>query len=94
MPDRTAFVVESMLDENLDGIISGNRHVSLAELRRRTAKAASALHESGIWQGDRVALLLRNDIAFLEATMAASVLGAVTVPLNWHMTTDEIDYIL
>ena len=83
-----------MLDENLDGIISGNRHVSLAELRRRTAKAASALHESGIWQGDRVALLLRNDIAFFEATMAASVLGAVTVPLNWHMTADEIDYIL
>ena len=83
-----------MVDETIDGIISGNRHASLAELRRRTAKAASALHEVGIWQGDRVALLLRNDIAFFEATMAASVLGAVTVPLNWHMTADEIDYIL
>lgn len=83
-----------MAHKALDGIISGDRHASLDELHRRTAKAASALHEAGIWQGDRVALLLRNDIAFFEATMAASVLGAVTVPLNWHMAADEIDYIL
>lgn len=77
-----------------DGIISGERYAPLDLLRQRVAAAATALHEAGIWQGDRVALLLRNDIAFFEATMAASTLGAVTVPLNWHMTAEEIDYIL
>jgi long-chain acyl-CoA synthetase len=77
-----------------DGVISGTRHASLDDLRRRAAQAATALHDLGVWQGDRVALLLRNDIAFFEATMGASILGAATVPLNWHMTADEIDYIL
>jgi long-chain acyl-CoA synthetase len=83
-----------MSETVIDGIISGDRHAPLDLLRRRAARAANALHEAGIWQGDRVALLLRNDIAFFEATMAASILGAVTVPINWHMTAEEIDYIL
>lgn len=83
-----------MASTALDGVISGERHVSADQLRRRAAQAATALHELGVWQGDKVALLLRNDIAFFEATMAASALGAATVPLNWHMTADEIDYVL
>ena len=76
------------------GIVSGTRHETPVELRLRGAQAATALNVLGVDQGDRVALLLRNDLAFFEATMGASTLGAVTVPLNWHMTADEIDKIL
>lgn len=48
----------------------------------------------GIGQGHCVALLLRNDFAFLEATRAAQRTGAYAVPLNWHSTPDEIEYIV
>ncbi len=58
------------------------------------ARAASALHSAGIWQGDVVALLLRNDFAFFEATFGAAFLGATTVPMNWHMSDEEIAYVL
>lgn len=76
------------------GLISGDRTLSTDALRQQVSKAASALHDLGVWQGDRVALLLRNDLAFFEATAAASMLGAATVPLNWHMMPDEIEHVL
>lgn len=83
-----------MVDTPPNGIISGTSHATIDDLRRRASQGASALNELGVWQGDRVALLLRNDIAFFEVTMAASILGATTVPLNWHLTAEEIDYVL
>ena len=81
--------------EEIDsGIISGDRYLSATALDVNSARAASALHSAGIWQGDVVALLLRNDFAFFEATFGAALLGATTVPMNWHMSDDEIAYVL
>ena len=80
--------------EMRSGIISGERYLSTQALRTNAARAASALHSSGVWQGDVVALLLRNDFAFFEATHGATLLGATTVPMNWHMSVDEIAYVL
>jgi long-chain acyl-CoA synthetase len=80
--------------EICSGIISGDRYLSSAALNTNAAKAASALHSVGVWQGDVVALLLRNDFAFFEATRGATLLGATTVPMNWHMSVEEIAYVL
>ena len=41
-----------------------------------------------------MALLLRNDLAFFEVSRAASLVGAFAVPLNWHLSAEEVDYIL
>lgn len=76
------------------GIISGDRYLSQQALAVNSAKAATALHSAGVWQGDVVALLLRNDFAFFEATRGATLLGATTVPMNWHMSVEEIAYVL
>ena len=76
------------------GIVSGDRYLSLQALDINAARAASALHRAGVWRGDNIALLLRNDFACFEATRGAALLGATTVPLNWHMTTAEISYVL
>ena len=48
----------------------------------------------GIGAGNTVALLLRNDIVFLEASFGITALGAYTVPINWHSTPDDVLYIL
>ena len=45
-------------------------------------------------EGDAIALLIRNDPGYFEIIQAAAHLGAYVVPLNWHSTADEIDYIL
>ncbi len=75
-------------------LISGERHLPLTEFHLRTQRIARGLAESGIMEGDSVALLLRNDIAFLEATFGAALIGAYSVPINWHFKEGEIEYVL
>ncbi len=77
-----------------DGLISGDRTLARDQLTDHVTRAASALCSVGVAQGDVVALLLRNDFSFFEATGGAALLGASTVPLNWHMSAEEIEYIL
>lgn len=71
-----------------------DRKTSLEGLWQRGARLASALRERGVEEDSAVALLLRNDLPFLEAMIATSILGAYAVPINWHLAPDEIDYIL
>ena len=85
---------EPILEAPATGIVSGDRYLSPDALAMRGRQAAAALHDLGVWQGDQVALLLRNDFAFFEATVGAGRLGASPVPLNWHLGADEIAHIL
>ena len=76
------------------GIISGDRSRGHAEVADRAARIAGGLARLGVGQGDSVCILMRNDIAFIEAAYAAMRLGAYGVPVNWHFKPDEINYIL
>jgi len=72
----------------------GDRSIALRELWSRGARLAQALREGGVKQGDALAILMRNDLCFLEAMIAASLLGAYAVPINWHQKADEVGFIL
>src|SRR6201995_1427147 len=76
------------------GIISGDRRRDHAEVAGRAARIAGGLHRLGVKQGDSVCILMRNDIAFIEAAYAVMRLGAYAVPVNWHFKPEEIEYIL
>ena len=75
-------------------IISGDRVLEPAELDRQVDRAAAALRAEGVGEGDVIALLLRNDFAFLVASLAAVHVGAYATPINWHGTFDEIEFVL
>jgi long-chain acyl-CoA synthetase len=80
-------------DEEI-GVRCGERFSTYPELFARALRATRGLHELGIGAGDRVALLLRNSIEFLEASIATVPLGASAVPINWHWRGDEIAHVL
>ena len=75
-------------------IISGERSLSAEQFQRHVGCAAQGLSELGIGDGDTFALMLRNDFPFLEATFAASLVGAYSVPINWHYKERETTYII
>ena len=52
------------------GILSGQRRRSHAEVADRVARIASGLEGLGVKPGDSVCILMRNDIAFIEAAYA------------------------
>jgi long-chain acyl-CoA synthetase len=73
---------------------NGERGLSTEELAARVAQATTGLASLGVGPGDGIALMLRNDIAVFEATMAAGQLGAYTTPINWHYKGEEAGYIV
>ncbi|SEC50925.1 long-chain acyl-CoA synthetase [Rhizobiales bacterium GAS191] len=75
-------------------IKAGRRRIDGAAFEKRVLMIASGLAGIGVAAGDAVALLMRNDTCFLEATFAIQHLGAYAVPLNWHCKADELLYII
>ncbi len=74
--------------------MSGERTLAAQAFDERVLRAASGFAALGLKPGDCAALLLRNDFAFMEASLAAVRLGAYAVPINWHFKADEVAYIL
>lgn len=75
-------------------IISGERTIAYDEIQERIARAATGFAALGLRVGAPVALMLRNDFAFFEASAAAGMVGSPVVPINWHLKSEEVSYIL
>src|SRR6185369_17048870 len=75
-------------------VTSGDRSRSQADIGQRAARAATGLKALGFGPGDAVALMLRNDFAFFEASFASALLGGYAVPINWHLKGDEAGYVI
>ncbi len=76
------------------GVTAGERFRSWADIQANAARAAGGLEALGVGENGSVALMLRNDFATFEVNMAASQIGAYAVPINWHFTPEEANYIL
>ncbi|MDB5719693.1 MAG: acid--CoA ligase [Alphaproteobacteria bacterium] len=91
LPDMLAKRAELSPDSiALEELLTG-RSLTYSALDRRAAKAATLLRSRGVAEGDRVAILCRNRIAFFEILFACARIGAILVPLNWRMPPLELD---
>ncbi len=82
-PDRPAIVMAS----------SGET-VSFGELNGRVNQLVRALRARGLGAGDAVALVCSNRPEFAETVFAATRSGLRVTPINWHLTGEEIAYIV
>src|ERR1043165_7509549 len=65
-----------------------------AAITERALRGVNALAALGVGEGDVVAIMLRNEVAFLEAALIARQAGCYSCPINWHYKADEAGYIL
>ena len=76
-------------------LLHGDRLVwRYGELAARVARLAGHLRGLGLAPGDRVALLMKNQLAYLEALYAVWWAGLAAVPINAKLHGDEVAYIL
>src|SRR4051795_2042021 len=75
-------------------VVSGAIRREGAQIAERALRGVSALLALGVGEGDVVAILLRNETAFLEAMLIARQAGCYSCPVNFHYKTDEAGYIL
>jgi acyl-CoA synthetase (AMP-forming)/AMP-acid ligase II len=68
--------------------------VTYAELDARSNQLAQLLHERGLRFDDHIALCLENSPRFLEVCWAAQRSGLIYTAINYHLTPDEVAYIV
>ena len=78
----------------MTAIYSGDRVRPHEEIMQRSLRAASGFQALGVGPDSGVAVMLRNDFSFFEASRGATFAGAYAVPVNWHFKGDEVRYIL
>jgi fatty-acyl-CoA synthase len=80
-PDKTA-------------VVHGKRRYCYRELAERSWRLANALRSAGLAKSDRVATLLFNSPAMLEAHFGVPAAGGILVAVNHRLSSPEIGYIL
>jgi acyl-CoA synthetase (AMP-forming)/AMP-acid ligase II len=75
-------------------VVDGGRRYSYRELAERSWRLANALRAAGLRKGDRVATLLFNSSAMLEAHFGVPAAGGILVAVNHRLASAEIGYIL
>jgi fatty-acyl-CoA synthase len=79
---------------NRPAIIDDQGAISFGEVHRRTNALAVSLGERGIGAGDSVAILCRNHRGLIEATVAASKVGADVLFLNTGFAARQLREVL
>jgi long-chain acyl-CoA synthetase len=72
-------------------LIHEGARIDYAELDGRAARFAGLFRSRGVGPGDRVALLIPNEPAYIAAFYGALRLGAIVVPLNPLLKSGEIE---
>ncbi|RCI05088.1 hypothetical protein CU098_003146, partial [Rhizopus stolonifer] len=94
--DPLSFLLRSaMIHTHKTAVISGEKRYTYLELAERVKALANVLIDQyHVKPGDRVGILCQNLNASLEAHFAIPVIGAIIVPINTRLATQEVNYIL
>ncbi|HLW61009.1 MAG TPA: long-chain-fatty-acid--CoA ligase [bacterium] len=77
-----------------EAVIDGDVRLTYEQFFRRCDCWSAELQRMGVRQGDRVAYIAPNTHAQLESFYAVPQIGAVLVPINYRLSTDDFAYIL
>ena len=73
-------------------VVDGDRVLTYAELEERSNRLANALLADGLQRGDRVGLLARNRLEYVEIELAAAKAGLIVACLNWRLGDRELQH--
>jgi long-chain acyl-CoA synthetase len=65
-----------------------------ATVESRGARLAGGLRALGLDEGDVLAVLLHNQAEYADAIWASRIGGTYYCPINWHLTAEEVDFLL
>ena len=90
-PDYDVVTFEHL---SLDGGATPDEVRTYADLHRNANRLAQALIDRGMERGDRFGLMMRNHPEFVEALIAASITGAVAVPIDPRTKGEKLAFML
>jgi fatty-acyl-CoA synthase len=82
------------LDAERTALVFEGRQWTFAELAKDVDAVARGLIDLGIGPGDKVSLWMMNRPEWIHAALAVMRIGAVLVPINTRLRTDDVAYVL
>ena len=70
--------------------IDDGRCLTFAEYKKQVDQLTGGLTGIGIKKGDRLGVVGKNSLEFFLIYGAAAALGAIVLPVNWRLSTDEM----
>ena len=89
-PPGSWLLQQAQLRPDHPAVVWGGGGTSYSELAARVDALAARLRGTGVAAGDRVAVLMRNDLLYVEIIHALIELEAVLVPFNVRLASPEI----
>jgi len=77
-----------------EAVVDGSVRLTYEQFFERCDRWSAGLQRLGVAPGDRVAYISPNTHTQLEAFYAVPQIGAVLVPINFRLTSDDFTYIL
>ena len=77
-----------------EAVVDEGVRLTYAQFGERCDRWSAALMSLGVGPGDRVAYIAPNTHAQLESFYAVPQIGAVLVPINYRLTTEDFNYII
>jgi long-chain acyl-CoA synthetase len=75
-------------------IVFNGAVIAPSEIERRATQLAARLSAAGLYEGDVVGVMMRNQPAYLEIMLACNLIGVYYCSINWHFKSAEAGYIL
>src|SRR6266699_7233986 len=88
---------DAIFDDSRDSqtaLVDDHREITYGQLRTDTIRAAETLLALDLQVGETVAILLNDSPEFIATFVAIQSLGAIAVPINMGLRTDEQEKIL
>lgn len=94
VPDMVASTALRSPDSMCVSHVESGRMLTFADVHDRANRLVAAFRTHGIDRGDRVALLARNEIEFVELVVACQRAGAILTPLNHRLSGGELRWLV
>lgn len=79
---------------NNQAIKCGQHSFNYNQFHERVIKLTNSLLKLGVKYQDKIAIIHKNCHRFLESYFATAYLGAVLVPINYRLLTNDFEYII
>jgi len=79
---------------NKTAIVFEGKRITYDDLNRRVNRLANAFSRLGIKKGDKIASMMFNSSQLIEIYFAAAKIGAASVPINYRLVGEEVNYII
>jgi long-chain acyl-CoA synthetase len=77
-----------------NAVVFEGRSLTYDELNRRANQFANAMLGLGVKRQDKVALLMHNNLEFVEMYNGLARIGVISVPVNFRLVEKELTYVI